>query len=80
MQNKIIYTRKIATKLIEAGNVPVGTTPNPSKPNFLCWIFAETPKFQSDFAKIVAEKRENAPKRTSFIANAAVTADDTDAE
>ena len=26
MTNKIIYTRKIAMKLIEMGNVPAGTT------------------------------------------------------
>lgn len=53
MTNKIIYTRKIAMKLIEMGNIPVGTTPNPSKPEFLCWIFSDTPKFQSDLGEIL---------------------------
>lgn len=53
MTNKIIYTRKIAMKLIEMGNIPVGTTPNPSKPEFLCWIFAITPKLQSDLARVL---------------------------
>lgn len=56
MTNKIIYTRKIAMKLIEAGNIPAGTMPNPSKPEFLTWIFAETPKFQKDLKDILDEK------------------------
>ena len=53
MTNKIIYTRRIAMKLIEMGNIPVGTTPNPTKPNFLCWIFAVTPKFEKDLDSLV---------------------------
>lgn len=56
MTNKIIYTRRIAMKLIEAGNIPAGTMPNPSKPEFLTWIFAETPKFSNDLAKILGER------------------------
>ncbi len=54
MTNKIIYTRRIAMKLIEMGNVPVGTTPNPTKPNFLCWIFAVTPKFEKDLGSLMS--------------------------
>lgn len=57
MTNKIIYTRKIAMKLIEMGNIPSGTTQNPSKPEFLCWIFPITNKFEKDLATILAEKR-----------------------
>lgn len=34
VKNKIIYTRRIAMKLIEMGHVPAGTMPNPSKPEF----------------------------------------------
>lgn len=59
MTNKIIYTRRIAMKLIEMGNVPVGTTQNPSKPEFLCWIFAITPKFERDLAAILADRAEH---------------------
>lgn len=58
MTNKIIYTRKIAMKLIEMGNIPVGTTPNPSKPEFLCWIFSLTPKLQMDLARVLTHKGE----------------------
>lgn len=59
MTNKIIYTRKIAMKLIEMGNVPAGTTQNPSKPEFLCWIFAITPKFERDLQTVLDEARAN---------------------
>ena len=56
MTNKIIYTRRIAMKLIEMGNIQSGTTPNPSKPEFLCWIFPITNKFEKDLQTILAEK------------------------
>lgn len=54
--NKIIYTRRIAMKLIEMGNVPVGTTQNPSKPEFLCWIFQVNNKFEKDLQTILNER------------------------
>lgn len=57
MTNKIIYTRRIAMKLIEMGNIPSGTTPNPSKPDFLCWIFPINKKFENDLAQILSEKK-----------------------
>ena len=53
--NEIIYTRRIANKLIEMGNIPVGTTQNPNKPEFICWIFANTAKYQRDLQTILAE-------------------------
>lgn len=56
MTNKIIYTRRIAMKLIEMGNIPSGTTQNPSKPEFLCWIFPITNKFEKDLQTILAER------------------------
>lgn len=57
VKNKIIYTRRIALKLVEMGNVPVGTMPNPSKPEFLCWIFKEDKKFLTDIQTVLAEHR-----------------------
>lgn len=54
---KIIYTRKIAMKLVEMGNVPAGTMPNPSKPEFLCWIFNVTPKFERDLQTVLGERK-----------------------
>ena len=55
-KNKIIYTRKIAMQLIEMGHVPVGTMPNPSRPEFLTWIFAVNPKFEADLGKVLPKK------------------------
>ena len=55
--NKIIYTRRIAMKLIEMGNIPIGTTPNPSKPEFLTWIFAVNNKFEKDLQSILDERK-----------------------
>lgn len=55
-KNKIIYTRKIAMQLIEMGHVPVGTMPNPSKPEFLTWIFANTKKFEEDLSTVLANR------------------------
>lgn len=55
-KNKIIYTRKIAMQLIEMGHVPVGTMPNPSRPEFLSWIFSVTPKFEADLGKVLPKK------------------------
>lgn len=71
--NKIIYTRRIATKLIEMGNLPVATTPNPSKPEFLCWVFANNPKFEKDLNAILADRPQRTPKYVSVPV-------DTDAE
>lgn len=57
MTNKIIYTRRIAMKLIEMGNIPSGTTPNPSRPDFLCWIFPVNNKFEKDLQSILDERK-----------------------
>lgn len=54
--HKIIYTRRIATRLAEMGNIPSGTMPNPSKPEFLCWIFPLTKKFETDLQTIMNER------------------------
>ena len=55
MANKIIYTRRIAMKLIEMGNVPIKMLPNATKPEFWTWIFPVTKKFEEDMAKLVLE-------------------------
>lgn len=60
MTNKIIYTRRIAMKLIEMGNIPSGTTPNPSRPEFLCWIFPVNNKFERDLQTIVEQNKKPA--------------------
>lgn len=59
VNTKIIYTRKIAMKLVEMGNIPAGTMPNPSKPEFLCWMFTINPKFERDLQTVLEENRNN---------------------
>lgn len=60
--NKIIYTRRIALKLIEMGNIPLGDIPNPSKPEFRCWIFARTPKFERDMETLCGKREDKVTK------------------
>ena len=40
--NKIIYSLRIHLELKERNIYPIGTTPNPWKPNFMCWIYKKT--------------------------------------
>lgn len=61
-QNKIIYTRAIATRLIEKGNRPLYDMKNPNKPEFLCWVFVITPKFEKDLEDIVLERKNRFKK------------------
>ena len=63
--NKIIYTRRIAMKLIEMGHIAAGTMPNPSKPEFLCWIFPVTTKFERDLQTILDERKVSRSSRTT---------------
>lgn len=57
MTNKIIYSRQIMNKLVECGNIPIKSMPNPSKPEFQCWIFEVTEKFNEDLGRIVGGGR-----------------------
>lgn len=52
MNEKIIYTRWLAMKLIKAGFPVVRIEQNPDKPYFDCWVFAETADFKLAFANI----------------------------
>lgn len=57
-KNRIIYSKRIMTKLVEAGYIPKGTMPNPTKQDFLCWIFEITPGFQEALDKFIEEGNE----------------------
>lgn len=84
-ENKIIYTKRVATRLIELGNIPVGTTPNPSRPEYICWIFNRNAKFERDVQLVMKEREEwkaahPLPERTQpyrgFRATTVTTYDD----
>ena len=54
--NKIIYSKRIMEALVEMGNLPLKSMPNPYKPEFQCWIFKITDKFQHDINIILGDK------------------------
>ena len=56
--NKIIYSKRIMEALVALGNIPLKSMPNPYKPEFQCWIFKITNKFQKDLDKILGEQNE----------------------
>ena len=56
MKEKIVYTRWLAIALIRAGFPVVRVEQNPDKPNFDCWVFAETADFKLAFSNIANSK------------------------
>jgi hypothetical protein len=44
LKNKIIYSLRVYLQLKDRGFEPIGTTPNPQKPELMCWIFEKTPE------------------------------------
>lgn len=46
MNEKIVYTRWLAMELIKAGFPVVRIEQNPKKPEFDCYVFAETADFK----------------------------------
>lgn len=52
MKEKVIYTRWLANKLVQAGHPVVRVEENPNKPEFDCWVFAETAEFKKDYINI----------------------------
>lgn len=56
MKEKVIYTRRIANKMVAAGFPVVRVEANPNKPEFDCYVFAETADFKAAFTNIVNER------------------------
>ena len=56
MKEKIIYTRWLANALVKAGFPVVRIEENPDKPQFDCWVFAETAEFKLAFINIANSK------------------------
>lgn len=53
MSNKIIYSLRVMTKLVNLGYVPIETLKNPKDIKYNCWLFAATPEFMKDLDKIL---------------------------
>lgn len=51
---KVIYTLKLASKLIELGYQPITIMPNPKHPQFNCWVFKDTPEFEQALSEVLA--------------------------
>lgn len=51
--NKIIYSLKVMEQLVEMGNIPVSQMPNPKFPQYTCWIFQITDKFEQDLDRVL---------------------------
>lgn len=43
---QIIYSLRIMTALVEQGEFPIKTLPNPKNTNFNCWVFKNTEEFR----------------------------------
>lgn len=52
MKEKVIYMPWVAAELRKQGFPIVRTEVNPSKPQFDCYIFEETPELLAAFTKI----------------------------
>ncbi len=52
MDEKTIYAKWLATKLIRAGFPVVRIEKNPSNPRLNCWVFAATPEFELAFVNL----------------------------
>ena len=52
MQEKIIYTKRLAYELRKQGYPIVRVEVNPNKPQFDCWVFEETPELIQALIKI----------------------------
>ena len=52
MEEKIVYTRRIANQLIRMGFPVVRVEQNPKKPEFDCWVFKITPDFKVAFSNV----------------------------
>lgn len=50
---KIIYSLRVYLELKEKGIVPVATTENPKKSNFICWIYDKTPELDIALKEIM---------------------------
>ena len=51
--NKIIYSLRVHLELTKRNIYPVATTPNPWKPNFMCWIYEKTPELDEALTAIL---------------------------
>lgn len=54
-KRKIIYSLRVYVGLKERGFIPIATTENPTKPNFMCWIFERSDEFDDALRELMSE-------------------------
>ena len=53
---KTIFSLRIMIALKEFGIMPLFETDNKNKPGFKCWVYEDTPEFNTSLGKIVGGK------------------------
>ena len=59
MKTKRIYKRSMAEFLVDYGCVLLRTVPDVSNPNFLNWVFEDTPKLREGMTAYTKSLRSN---------------------
>lgn len=57
--NKIIYSLKVMTALVEEGFIPIATMDNPKYPQYKCWVFKVTDDFTEILNKILGGMKDD---------------------
>lgn len=58
MRSRIVYSMRIALKLIEMGYEPQAVMPNPKNTRFNCWVFEDSPEFARDLSAVIRAQSE----------------------
>lgn len=56
MNEKVIYTRRVAYELRRQGFVILRVEPNPNKPEFDCWVFKDTQELADALTAITKQQ------------------------
>lgn len=62
-KTKLIYSKRVCEQLMLMGFRPVETIPNPLKPEFICWAFEDTKKFNQALSLILSAYAANTVRR-----------------
>lgn len=53
-KQKIIYSKRVMEQLLELGFRPIDMMSNPTKPEFMCWAFEWTDKFDAALTQVLS--------------------------
>ena len=55
-KQKTIYSKRICEQLLVMGFRPTATIPNPTKPEFMCWVFEWTDEFDAALSVVLSKE------------------------